>query len=506
MQPLDSKPINLTEVKEKEAPGKTAPKRQIPRVLKQYILLLVIVTLIAAIIFGVFMLLEQRRFYRMEASSPLSYHPEQCSDMIPVLSIQEVMQIIRNDAVKQQVGDVVAIPQEKQKYLKEALDISYDSDSGSSNLLKVSVKWDDGEQARQLVNGYIQTAITAYAHFQTKHLNEIVTEQNQEKSEYEHKNKVIEEKLSKLAQSVHSESVKQALETLKVNQNRLENELSDSKKQYLLASIQQASLKNDIPTKYDYAKLKIVYQHPYILDFIQKRNVALEDYEIQKSIGTETEQQVKEAQAKYRYAENRLTQALESLNLVEDDVVSVNTIILKHVEELESVQTTMARLEKYIEDVQYRLDQKQKEISAVSEFLPQEEALDKQRKATLARLDKIESENMELGRLEMTLKKVIQPMNYINVHRVKSDSLKKYVSYLLAGIAIIALLATAILLENAHRKRHAKAISSSIRPPSSSTKTTSSSTKPTSSTTAPTASTTKLTSSTTKLTSSPVKL
>ena len=298
MQPLDSKPINLTEVKEKEAPGKTAPKRQIPRVLKQYILLLVIVTLIAAIIFGVFMLLEQRRFYRMEASSPLSYHPEQCSDMIPVLSIQEVMQIIRNDAVKQQVGDVVAIPQEKQKYLKEALDISYDSDSGSSNLLKVIVRWDEAEQARQLVNGYIQTAITAYAHFQTKHPNEIVTEQNQEKSEYEHKNKVIEEKLSKLAQSVHSESVRQALETLKVNQNRLENELSDSKKQYLLASIQQASLKNDIPTKYDYAKLKIVYQHPYILDFIQKRNVALEDYEIQKSIGTETEQQVKEAQAK----------------------------------------------------------------------------------------------------------------------------------------------------------------------------------------------------------------
>jgi hypothetical protein len=490
MQPLDSKPINLTEVK--GTPGKAATKSQFPRVLKQYILLLIIVTLIAAIFFGIFILLEQKRFYRVEASSILSYHPERHTDMIPILSIHEILQIIRNDAVKQQVGDMVAIPQDKQKYLKEALDISYDSTLSSNNLLKVSVKWDDTDQARQLVNGYIQTAITAYVHFQTKYLLETMTEKNKAKSEFEHKNKAIEEKLAKLAQSVHSESVKQALETLKMNETRLRNELSDSQKQYSLATIQQASLKKDIPNKYDYAKLKIVSQHPDILDIIQKRNEALENYEIQKALGTETEQKVKEAQTKYRLTEDRLTKTLENLNLMEDDVISLNTVILKHVEELESLQTTMEKLEKYIEDVQYRLDQKQKEMMAVSSLLPQEEALDKQRMTTLAKLDKIENELMEQGKLELTLKKALLPLNFTNVHHINSFSLKNYVSYFMAGIAIIVLTVSVFLLENAHRKHHVKSTSSTIRSTSAAIKPPSSSSKPSSSAAKPPSPATKL--------------
>ncbi len=454
-------------------------KHQFPRILKQYLFLLLIVTIVAAIVFGVFMILEQKRFFRVEASSILSYHPEQRPDMISALSIHEVLLIIQNDTVKQQVGDLIAIPQDKQKHLKEALNISYNFKSGSDNLLKVSARWDDADQARQLVEGYIQTAIMAYIHFRTKYLHDIFSEQNKMKTEYEHNSNLIREKLSKLAQSVHGESVKQELETLRMYENQLENELTDYQKQVFLATFQYENLKNTIPVTVDYSKLKIVFQHPYILEIIKKRDEALENYEIQKVLFAETENQVKEAQLKYRFAEDRLNKTLEQLNLMEDEVVSLNTAILKHVEEMETLQTTMDRLNKSIEDVQYRLSQKQKEISAVSDLLPQEVELNKQHRTTLAILDKLENEIMERDKLEMTIKKALVPMNFINVHRLKSFSFPNYILYLLAGIVIITLSTSIFLLENMHRKKRAKLIHSTTKPIiSSSSKNTPSTIKP----------------------------
>ena len=453
MQPLDSKPINLTGGK--KATEKPTHKRQFPKVLKQYLILLVIVTVIAAIVFGVFMFMEQKRFFRVEASSILCYHPEQFPDMIPRLSIYEVQQIIRNDAVKQQTGDVVAIPQEKQKYLKEALDISCDSAPCFQNMLKISVKWDDAEQAKQLVDGYKQAAITAYINFQSNNLLEVIKERNKTKTAYEHQNATIEEKRYKLTQSVHNESVKQALETLRLQEIRLQNELSDLQKQHSLATNQQENLKKRIPSQYDYAKLIIVSQHPYLLDIIRKRNETLENYEIQKTVAEDNERLSKESQLKYRFAEDRLNKALENLNLREDDVTSLNTTILKHVEELDSIQATLNGIDKCIEDIQYRLDQKQKEISAVSELLPQEEELNRVHNTTTARLNQIENEITEQEKLITIIKKALIPLNFINVHHVSSFSISNYVSYLLVGIIIIAILASVLILVNTHSKRHA---------------------------------------------------
>lgn len=460
MQSIESKPINLKEVK--EAPEKTARKSLFSGVLKQYFFLLVIVTIIATSVFGVFIMWEQKRFYRMEASSFLSYHHEQRTDLLPPMSIHEVLQIIRNDAVKQQTGDNVAIPQDKQKYLKEALDINYDSASGSDNLLKVSVRWDDGDQARQLADGYMQAAITTYVNFRKKYLHEILQELNMAKADDDHDKTTIEGKLSKLAQSVHGESVKQELETLRMQENRLANELSDFQKQRFEINVQIENIKKSIPDRPDYSKLKIISQNPYILDILQKRNEALENYEIQKTLGSETDRQVKEAQIRYRLAVENLNKTLENLNLMEDELVSLNTVVLKHVEELESLQSTMDRLDKTIEDIQYRLVQKQKEISAISGLLPQEEELYKRHKTTLARLDKIENEIKELSRLDTPIKKALMPLNIINVHRIKSFSLPNY-TYLMSGLVIIALSVSFFIYTNTHGKRHARPAPTTIK-------------------------------------------
>ena len=452
MQSIESKNINIKEAK--EAPEKTARKSMFSGVLKQYFFLLVIVTIIATSVFGVFIMWEQKRFYRMEASSFLSYHHEQRTDLLPPMSIHEVLQIIRNDAVKQQTGDNVAIPQDKQKHLKDALDINYDSASGSNNLLKVSVRWDDGDQARQLADGYMQAAITTYVNFRKKYLHEILQELNMAKVDDDHDKTTIEGKLSKLAQSVHGESVKQELETLRMQENQLTNELSDFQKQRLGINIQIENIKKSIPGKPDYSKLKIISQNPYILDILQKRNEALENYEIQKALGSETDRQVKEAQIRYRLAVDNLNKALENLNLMEDELASLNTVVLKHVEELESLQSTMDRLDKTIEDIQYRLVQKQKEISAVNGLLPQEEELYKRHKTTLARLDKIENEIKELSRLDTPIKRALMPLNIINVHRIKSFSLPNY-TYLMSGL-VIALSLSFFIYTNTHGKRHAR--------------------------------------------------
>ena len=400
------------------------------------------------------MMAEQKRFFRVEASSIISYHPEKCPEMISSLSIQEVLQIVRNDAIKQQASDIVAIPQDKQIHLKEALDIRYDSLSNSANLLKVSARWDDADQARQLVEGYIQTAIAAYVRFRNNYLREIITEQNKMKSEYEHEQTTIEGTLSKLAQSVHAESVKQALETLRMHENRLEDELSDLKKQYMMTTIQYENLKPSIPNKNDYINLKTAFQHPYILDILKKRDEALDNYEIQKALGGENDRQVKEAQLKYRLAGDRLSKTLENLNLTEEEVSIFNTDILKNMKELESIQLTMDGVKKYIENVQYRLDQKQKEISAIADLLPQEEKLKERHKTTLAKLNKLEIEITELNRLEMAIPKSLLPLNFINVHRVNIFSFSNCVQYLLAGIVIIAISSSIIIFANTHGKRH----------------------------------------------------
>ena len=453
MQSIESKNINLKEVK--ETPEKTARKSLLSGVLKQYFFLLVIVTIIAASVFGVFIMWEQKRFYRVEASSFLSYHHEQRTDLLPPMSIHEVLEIIRNDAVKQQTGDNVAIPQDKQKHLKDALDINYGSVSGSDNLLKVSVRWDDADQARQLADGYMQAAITTYVNFRKKYLHEILLELNMARSDDDHEKTTLESKLAKLAQSIHGESVKQELEALKMQENRLANELSDFQKQRFLTNIQLEDIKKSIPDIPDYSKLKIVSQNPYILDIIQKRNEALENYEIQKTLGSETDRQVKEAQIRYRLAVDNLNKSLESLNLMEDELASLNTVVLKRVEELESLQSTMGRLDKTIEDVQYRLGQKQNEISAVSGLLQQEEELVKRHKTTLARLDKIGNEIKELSRLDIPIKKALMPLNVINVHRIKSFSLPNYM-YLMSGIVVIALSVSFFIYTNTHGKRNAR--------------------------------------------------
>ena len=460
---------SITPKEAKEAPDKTARKRLFSGVLKQYFFFLVIVTIIAAIVFVAFIMWEQKRFYRMEASSFLSYHHEQRIDLLPPMSIHEVLQIIRNDTVKQQAGDIVAIPQDKQKYLKDALDINYDSVSGSDNLLKVNVRWDDMDQVRQLADGYMQAAITTYVNFRKKYLYEIITEQSKKKSEYEHDKTAIEEKLSNLAQSVHEESIKQELEGLRIQIKQLENDLSDFQKQRFAATMRHENLKKDIPGKYDYTKLKIAYLHPYIFDILKKRNEALENYEIQKELGVETDRQVKEAQIKYRMAEGDLSKALEKLNLMEDEVSSINTVVLKRMEELEALQSTMDSLDKTIEDIQYHLDQKQKAISAVSGLLPQEEELKKQHKTTIARLDKFDNEIMELGSLETSIKKALLPLNVINVHRVKIISIPNFIPYLLSGIVVIALSVSVFIHANTHDKRRPRPAPAAAKHQSAST-------------------------------------
>jgi chromosome segregation ATPase len=453
MQSIESKPINLKEVK--ETPGKTARKSLFTGVLKQYFFLLVIVTIIAAIVFGVFMMWEQKRFYRVEASSFLSYHHEQHAGLLSPMSIHEVLQIIRSDAVKQQAGDIVAIPQDKQKHLKDALVINFDSASGLDNLLKVSVKWDDPDQARQLADGYMQAAILTYVNFRSKYLHEIIAEQLKMKSEYEQERATLEGKLNQLAQSVHSESVKKELDVLRMHEKQLADELFDFQKQRSLTNIQIEDIKKTIPDKYDYSKLKIASQNPDIWVLLQKRNEMLENYEIQKVLGPETERQVKEAQIRYRLAVDALNKILENLNLMEDEVASLNPVIMKRVEELESLQATMARQDKYIEDLQYRLAQKQKEISAISGLMPQEEKLLNQYKTTLARLDKIDTEIMNMNSLATTLKKALLPLNIINMHRIKSFSLPNY-TYLMSGLVIITLSVSFFIYTNTHGKQHAR--------------------------------------------------
>lgn len=267
-----------------ESPGKSTHKQPRPRSMKYYSLILALVAVSAAILLGVILLLDQKRFFKYETSATLSYAPVAFSDKSFSPSFFEVLQIVQADLVKKEAFDLSAIAkaQPKEKYLKKALGISSDPSSNSSNLMQVSVKWDDIDEARQLTENYIKAAINSYFRSRNKYLQEIRQRLLKTRMQAEARKADIEKQLSHLSQSAQDENLKSELETLKLRRNKQEDELSSLTKQHAMAQVQYEGMKAITPNKDKEQKIKNALQHAFVLELVKKKNETLEDFEVQR--------------------------------------------------------------------------------------------------------------------------------------------------------------------------------------------------------------------------------
>ena len=455
-------PNHKSTIRVNETPGKSVHNHSHPRSMKYYSLMLAIVAVIAAIVLGVILLLEQKRFFKMETSATLSYNPVTFSEKVYTPSASEVLRIIQADIVKKEAYDMTGIPEDehKENYVKNAFDVNYDLPQNSGNLLKVSVKWDDKDEASQLTGNYVKAAIQTYHRIRTDYLLEMQRRLLKVKQEKEARIGAIEKHLSQLHQSIQNENVKAELETLKKHRDRLEKELADLKKQLQMNLVQQEGMKTITPNKSKRQKLKNALQHAYVMKLIQKRDDTLEDFEVQKATGKETDQQFKQAQVRYGYVDECLKRRLDELNLSEQDVLDLDSGSLNRMEELDSSEATMLELKKLINEAQEQLTQIQKQISDACKLLSQEEKLYDEHGKTLSQIHEIDQDIQKIGSHIMMTVVELQSLGFINIHHVNMFTSKNYIFAILIGIIITtSLLSLLILATELGSKHHAKVTS-----------------------------------------------
>lgn len=431
-----------------ETPGKSVHKHSRPRSMKSYSLTLALVAFAATIVLGVILLLEQKLFFKVETTATLSYNPVAFSDKVYTPSISELLRLLQADLVKKEAFDLTGFSDKdhKEKYMKSALDICEDLPESSNNLLKVSVKWNDKDEASQLTDNYIKSAIKAYFQTRTGYLSEIQKKLIKAKQEKEAKLEAIEKHLSQLSHSIQDENVRGELETLKTRRNRQEEELSELRKQLETILVQNEGLKTITPNKEKKQKIKNSLQHAYVMEIIQKRNDSLEEFEIQKAIGKENDQQFKQAQARYGYIDDCLKAKLNEINLSEQDILDIDSASLKRMEEMESAEASMLELNKLINAAQEKLTQIQKQISDVRKLLPQEEKLNEEHGKLLSQINGIDQDIKNIdGHLWMAAIE-LQSLGFINIHYINIFTSHKYILIILLGIIITTSLFSLLLL------------------------------------------------------------
>lgn len=445
-----------------ESPVKSVHKHSRPRSMKYYSLMLVLVAVAAAIVLGVILLLEQKLFFKVETSAILCYTPVAFSDKVYTPSVSELLRLIQADIVKKEAFDLTDLSDKKQKekYMKSALDISEDFSEKSNNLLKVSVKWNDNPEASELTNNYIKSAIKAYFQKRTGYLTDIQVKLLKLKLEKEAKLAAIEKHLSQLSHSIQDENVKSELETLKKRRNRQEEELSELRKQLETTIVQNEGLKKITPNKEKRQKIKNSLQHAYVMELIKKRNDALEDFEVQKATGKETDQQFKQAQSRYGYIDDCLKAKLDELNLSEQEILNIDSASLNRMEEMESSEARLIELNKHISAAQEKLAQTQKLILDACKLLPQEEKLQEEHEKLLCQINEIDQDIKNIGAHLLMVAIELHSLGFINIHHVNMFTSHSYIIIILIGIIITTSLLSLLILviELARPKAKAQAV------------------------------------------------
>ena len=448
IQPPESNLKNT--IRGNDTPGRSAHKHLHSKSMKHYSLMLALVAVAAAIVLGVILVLEQKRFFKVETSATLSYNPVTFSDKVYSPSISEVLQIVQADIVKKEAYDLIEIKEAKQKekYLKKALSISLDLPSGSnsSNLLKVSVKWDDMEEARQLTDSYVKAAIHNYFRVRTNYLQEIQRKLLKVKQNKEAKIGTIEKNLSQLTQTVQAESLKAELEILKIRRNRQEEDLSDLQKQLETTLIHYEGMKTITPNKDKRQKIKSAPQQEYVLELVKKKNDALEDFEVQKATGKETDLQFKQAQIRYAFADDCLKSRLDELDLTEQDILNLDSESLNRMEEMETAEAGMTALNKHIKATQEALVQTQKQISDICKLLPQEEKLNEEQEETFRQINENDRDSRNIDSHIMMTVIELQSLGFINIHHITMFASQNYIFAILTGTIITTSLLSLIIL------------------------------------------------------------
>ena len=416
--------------------------------MKYYSLMLVLVVVAAAIVLGVILLLEQKLFFKVETSAILCYTPVAFSDKVYTPSVSELLRLIQADIVKKEAFDLTDLSDKKQKekYMKSALDISEDFSEKSNNLLKVSVKWNDNPEASELTNNYIKSAIKAYFQKRTGYLTDIQVKLLKLKLEKEAKLAAIEKHLSQLSHSLQDENVRSELETLKKRRNRQEEELSELRKQLETTIVQNEGLKKITPNKEKRQKIKNSLQHAYVMELIKKRNDALEDFEVQKATGKETDQQFKQAQTRYGYIDDCLKAKLDELNLSEQEILNIDSASLNRMEEMESSEARLIELNKHISAAQEKLAQTQKLILDACKLLPQEEKLQEEHGKLLSQINEIDQDINNIGSHLLMAAIELHSLGFINIHHVNMFTSHSYTIIILIGIIITTSLLSLLIL------------------------------------------------------------
>ena len=460
IQPPESNHKSTTRVT--ETPVKSVHKHSRPRSMKYYSLMLALVAITAAIVLGVILLLEQKLFFKLETSATLSYNPVAFSDKVYTPSISELLRLFQADIVKKEAFDLTNLSDKdkKEKYIKSALDISEDLPENSNNLLKVSVKWDDKDEASQLTDNYIRSAIKAYYQARTGYLTEIQQKLKKAKTDKEARLETIEKHLSQLSHSIQDENVRAELETLKTRRNRQEEELSELRKQLETTLVKNEGLKIITPNKDKRQKIKNALQLAYVMELIKKRNDSLEEFEVQKATGKETDQHYKQAQTRYGYIDDCLKAKLDELNLSEQDILDIDSASLSRMEEMESSEARLIVLNKQINAAQEKLAQIQKQISDACKLLPQEEKLNEERGKLLSQINEIDQDIKNIGgHIIMTVIE-LQSLGFINIHYINMFTSHSYILIILIGIIITTSLLSLLFLviELARPKAKAQAV------------------------------------------------
>ena len=445
-----------------ETLGKSVHKHSRPKSMKYYSLMLALVAVTAAIVLAFILLLEQKLFFKLETSATLSYNPVAFSDKVYTPSISELLRLFQADIVKKEAFDLTNLSDKdkKEKYIKSALDISEDRPENSNNLLKVTVKWNDKDEASQLTDNYIKSAIKSYFLARTGYLTEMQKKLIKARQEKEARLETIEKHLSQLFHSIQDESVKAELETLKTRRNRQEEELFDLRKQLETTFVQNEGLKIITPNKDKRLKIKNALQHAYVMELIQKRNDSLEEFEVQKATGKETDLQYKQAQIRYGYIDDCLKAKLDELNLSEQDILDIDSASLSRMEEMESSEARLIVLNKQINAAQENLAQIQKQISDACKLLPQEEKLNEERGKLLSQISEIDQDVKNIGGHVIMAAIELQSLGFINIHYVNMFTSHSYILIILIGIIITTSLLSLLMLviELARPKAKAQAV------------------------------------------------
>ena len=239
-----------------------------------------------------------------------------------------------------------------------------------------------------------------------------------------------------------------------------EEELSELRKQLETTIVQNEGLKIITPNKEKRQKIKNALQHAYVMELIKKRNDALEEFEVQKATGKETDQQFKQAQSRYGYIDDCLKAKLDELNLSEKDILNMDSASLSRMEEMESAEARLIELNKHISAAQEKLAQTQKQISDACKLLPQEEKLQEEHRKLLSQINEFDQDIKNIDAHLWMPAIELQSLGFINIHHVNMFTSHSYIIIILIGIIITTSLLSLLILviELARPKAKAQAV------------------------------------------------